>query len=150
MSEVLKIRPAQREDIAAILALLADDDLKKVPLQAVGPEHLKAFAEIASDPGQFLAVAELADEVVATMQISFIPGLARGGMRRALIEGVRVARARRGQGLGHALFAWAKDLCRERGCGLIQLMMDKRREDTGRFYESLGFSRQHDGFRLYL
>lgn len=38
-----------------------------------------------------LAVGEIAGEIVATLQLTYIPGLSRGGAWRAQLEGVRVA-----------------------------------------------------------
>ena len=51
--------------------------------RAVGQQH---------DPEkqQLLAVATRGGEVVGTLQLTVIPGLSRRGMRRALIEAVRV------------------------------------------------------------
>ena len=48
------------------------------------------------------------------------------------------------------MFEWAMAMCRERGCGLVQLTTDKTRPDALRFYESLGFEASHDGMKLNL
>jgi GNAT superfamily N-acetyltransferase len=146
----LLIRKAAHGDIAAILALLADDDLAKLGEGGVTPQHESAFEAVDCDKNQFLAVAEREGKIVGTLQITFIPGLARSGMWRAQIEGVRIARPMRGQGLGHELLRWAIDRSKDRNCKLIQLFMDKRRSDAHRFYEELGFKANHQGFRLYL
>ena len=45
---------------------------------------------------------------------------------------------------------WAIAQCREKGCELVQLAMDKTRTDTLRFYESLGFKASHEGMKLDL
>ena len=45
--------------------------------------------------------------VLATMQLSFLPGLARRGAWRAQIEAVRVRQDYCGRGLGEAMFRWA-------------------------------------------
>jgi GNAT superfamily N-acetyltransferase len=63
---------------------------------------------------------------------------------------VRIAASRRGQGIGHVMIEWAIAECRKRGCGLVQLTMNKSREDTLRFYKSLGFEATHEGFKLTL
>ena len=44
----------------------------------------------------------------------------------------------------------AAERARTRGCGLIQLTSDKRREDAHRFYVALGFADSHEGFKLAL
>jgi ribosomal protein S18 acetylase RimI-like enzyme len=150
LSTEFLIRRAAPEDVGAILALLADDDLRKLKVASVTPRHLTAFDEINRDSNQLLAVAELGGETVGCLQLTFIPGLSRNGMERCQIEGVRIARHLRGKSLGKQMLRWAIGICRERGCGLVQLFMDKKRLDAQRFYESLGFKASHQGFRLYL
>jgi GNAT superfamily N-acetyltransferase len=144
------MRRANREDVGAILALLADDDLHKLEDVSVTPRHMAAFDGIDRDSNQLLAVAELGGETVGCLQLTFIPGLSRNGMERCQIEGVRIARHLWGKNLGRQMLNWAIATCRDRGCGLIQLLMDKKRLDAHRFYESLGFKANHQGFRLYL
>lgn len=144
------IRQATPEDLPAIVALLADDDLGKTREAPGDPCYAEAFAAIAADPNQFLAVVDDGGTVVGCLQLSFIPGLSLKGMWRGQIESVRIATARRGQGLGHLMIDWAIAECRRRGCGLVQLTMNKSRKDSHRFYESLGFEATHEGFKLVL
>lgn len=144
------IRQATPEDLSAIVALLADDDLGKAREAPGDPCYAEAFAAIAADPNQFLAVVDDGGEVVGCLQLSFIPGLSLKGMWRGQIESVRIATARRGQGLGHLMIDWAIAECRRRGCGLVQLTMNKSRKNSHRFYESLGFEATHEGFKLVL
>lgn len=87
--------------------------------------------------------------VVATLQISLIPGLSRFGMWRAMLENVFVDPEQRGTGVGTALMHWAMDYCRQAGCGMIQLTSNKQRKDAHRFYSRLGFTATHEGFKLY-
>lgn len=144
------MRKASQEDVGAILALLADDDLHKLESASIAPRHLSVFDRIDRDSNQLLAVAELGGETVGCLQLTFIPGLSRNGMERCQIEGVRIARHLRGKNLGREMLKWAIATCRDRGCGLVQLLMDKKRLDAHRFYESLDFKANHQGFRLYL
>jgi len=65
-----------------------------------------AFAPIDGDPAQVLVAATDGIDVVATMQLSFIPGLTRRGALRAQAEAVRVAASHRSLGLGAAMFEW--------------------------------------------
>jgi GNAT superfamily N-acetyltransferase len=69
---------------------------------------------------------------------------------RAQIEAVRVRRDYRGRGLGGAMFQWAIEESRRRGCVLVQLTTDKSRSDAHRFYERLGFIASHEGLKLAL
>ena len=133
--------------------MLADDVLgqsREDPGPPLNPAYADAFAAIERDPNQFMAVLEDAGEVVGYLQLSFIPGLSLKGMLRGQIESVRIAASRRGLGLGHVLLRWAIEECRHRGCGLVQLAMNKSREDTLRFYKSLGFVASLEGFKLTL
>jgi GNAT superfamily N-acetyltransferase len=112
--------------------------------------YLRAFEAIDADPHQFLAVGEDAGEVVATLQLTFIPGLSRRGADRALIEAVRVRADRRSDGLGSTLIKWAVEEARRRGCGLVELTTDASRTGAHRFYDRLGFEQSHLGFKLIL
>ncbi len=89
-------------------------------------------------------------EVIACLQLTVIPGLSRGGMRRALVEAVRVRADLRGQRIGQALMEEAVRRARARNCGLMQLTTDKRRADAHRFYLRLGFEATHEGMKLRL
>lgn len=152
-SNNLRFRKAVRADVPAIVALLADDELgaRRESLDDVALRgYLEAFEEIASDPSELLCVAQLGAEVVGTLQLSFIPGLSRGGAIRCQIEAVRVSSAHRRQRIGEALIEWAVGECRARGCSLVQLTTDKRRLDAHRFYERLGFAASHVGFKREL
>lgn len=146
-------RKARRSDLQAIVAMLADDPIgatREDPGDAPAPAYADAFEAIDGDERQELIVAERDGAIVGTLQLTFIPGLSRGGMWRALIEGVRIARDARGAGLGSRLIERAVERATERGCGLVQLTSDKRRQDAIRFYEELGFRSTHEGMKLII
>lgn len=147
----LTIRQAKVTDVPPIITLLADDEIgasRETPNDRA--PYDESFAAIAADPNQLLVVGERGGEIVATMQLTFIPGLSRRGTWRAQIEGVRVASTARGDGLGEKLMQWAIEQARSRGCALVQLTSDARRQDAHRFYERLGFEASHTGFKLSL
>jgi GNAT superfamily N-acetyltransferase len=146
-------RRATVADLPVIVALLADDELGRTREDASLPldaRYVDAFGAIDRDPNQLLVVGVRGDIVIGCMQLTFIPGVSRLGMWRALIESVRVASSERGRGAGRAMFEWAFGECRRRGCELVQLTTDKRRDDARRFYESLGFEPTHDGMKKAL
>lgn len=148
------LRSARAEDVTAIVDLLAADQLGAVRDgvrdDADLAAYTKAFQAIDADPAHLLIVAETDGEIVGTMQLSFLPGLARRGGLRAQIEAVRVADSTRGNGLGRAMMQWAIEEARRRGCALVQLTSDKSRTDAHRFYERLGFVASHEGMKLHL
>lgn len=152
-AETVDLRPARRGDLEAIVAMLADDALGSGRENAslpLAPAYVEAFQAIDEDPNQLLAVATSSGKVVGTLQLSFIPGIARTGMWRGQIEAVRIAQAFRNSGLGQQMFEWAIAQCSARGCGLVQLTTDKSRPDAHRFYDRLGFEASHLGYKLKL
>jgi GNAT superfamily N-acetyltransferase len=142
--------------VPAILDLLADDEITRDRGFGVVPEEVDAaiwaaFEAIDADPRNELLVVEADDgQVIGTCQLTFIPGLSRGGAERMTIEAVRVRADQRGSGLGRRLMTFAVERARERGCRMVQLTTDKRRTDAHRFYAALGFVPSHEGMKLTL
>lgn len=116
----------------------------------VGEAYERAFAAIVADPRNEVMVLVEGGTVVGCLQMTYIPGLGKGGAERALVEAVRIRADRRGGGLGRVLMERAAGRARGRGCALVQLTSDKRREDAHRFYASLGYAPSHEGFKLVL
>ncbi|GAA3910018.1 GNAT family N-acetyltransferase [Streptomyces gulbargensis] len=145
------LRPAARAELPDVLALLAGEETVVDPASVVVTEaYERAFAAIAADPRNELLVLVDGGLVLGCLQATYIPGLGKGGAERALFEAVRIRADRRGGGLGRDLMERAVARARGRGCALVQLTSDKRREAAHRFYASLGFARSHDGFKLAL
>ncbi|MEU5594132.1 GNAT family N-acetyltransferase [Streptomyces sp. NPDC020298] len=151
MGDHFEIRAAVADDIPAIIGMLADDPLGA---QRESPDdlspYLSAFKRLDADPNQHLVVAEREGRVVGTLQLTTIPGLSRRGATRSIIEGVRIHADERGSGLGTRLIEWAIEESRRLGCQLVQLTSDTTRTDAHRFYERLGFTASHVGFKLPL
>jgi ribosomal protein S18 acetylase RimI-like enzyme len=148
----ITLRRAEGPDLPGIVDLLADDPLGSTPEGAgTGYDaYERAFEDISADPRQLLVVAVDDQRIVATLQLTVIPGLSRRGARRAQIEAVRVGRGYRSRGLGAAMIQWAIGESAARGCVLVQLTSDKSRVDAHRFYERLGFTATHEGFKMGL
>jgi GNAT superfamily N-acetyltransferase len=149
----LIFRRATEADVPAIIRMLADDMLG-ASREAIGaeslPQYLDAFRAIDADTNQFLLVLDDGTGIVGTLQLTFIAGLARGGLKRGLVEAVRVASGRRGEKIGEAMFAWVLEKCRREGCGIVQLTTDKSRTAAHRFYDRLGFEPSHIGYKMML
>ncbi|MFF8873787.1 GNAT family N-acetyltransferase [Streptomyces massasporeus] len=147
----LEIRAAVADDVPAIVGMLADDPLGA---QRESPDdlapYLSALERLSADPNQRLVVAVREGRVVGTLQLTIIPGLSRRGATRSIVEGVRIHADERGSGLGTELIEWAIQESRGQGCQLVQLTSDKTRADAHRFYERLGFTASHTGFKLQL
>ncbi|MFC8090685.1 GNAT family N-acetyltransferase [Streptomyces sp. NPDC057301] len=147
----LEIRAAVADDVPAIVGMLADDPLGA---QRESPDdlvpYLDALERLSADPNQHLVVAVREGRVIGTLQLTIIPGLSRMGATRSIIEGVRVHADERGSGLGTQLIEWAVAESRRQNCQLVQLTTDKSRTDAHRFYERLGFTASHLGFKIQL
>lgn len=149
----IRIREARADDLAAMVALLADDPLGATREDAsdpLAPAYDDAFRAIDADPNQALLVADDGTTVVGLLQLTFIPSLTYRGSWRAQIEGVRIARSMRSSGLGRRLVTHAVELAEARGCRLVQLTTDRKRPRALAFYESLGFVASHEGLKLHL
>lgn len=146
-------RDADREDLTAIIELLADDPLGALRELLTNPlpqSYLDAFDAISADPNNRLIVAVLGGQIAGTMQLTFLPGLSHQGSWRCQIEGVRISKSFRSQGVGRRMIEWAIGQAAERGCRFVQLTSDKTRSDALRFYENLGFKASHAGMKLRL
>ena len=151
MPAAVVIDRARTEDVAAIVALLADDVLGARREDPADQEpYLAAFEVIDADPHQFLAVARRDGRVVGTLQLTFLPGLSHRGATRAQVEAVRVHADERGSGLGSEMMAWAETQARGRGASMLQLTSDATRGEAHRFYERLGYAASHVGFKKRL
>jgi ribosomal protein S18 acetylase RimI-like enzyme len=148
----IRIRPAQGDDVAAIVAMLADDALgrgRERLEDPLPPSYLQAFERVDRDPNIQLVVAEgEGGEVVGCLQLCILPGLSSQGASRGLIEDVRVAGHCRSRGIGEQLVQWALAEARGQGCKLVELLTHNTRVDAQRFYARLGFQASHVGMTI--
>jgi GNAT superfamily N-acetyltransferase len=111
--------------------------------------YQRALRDMEDDAGGVL-VAEVDGEVVGVCQLIVFRHLqARGGLC-AEIESVHVHPDRRAQGIGTVLVRTAIERARTAGCYRVQLTSNEVRHDAHRFYERLGFTSSHLGFKLAL
>lgn len=143
----IDFRDAREADVPAILTLLTDDVLGKGREGAALDTYLAAFREVEADANNTVIVGEVGDQIVATYHLTFIPGLSLEASRRAQLEAVRVANQMRGRKVGEAMIADAEVRARAAGCRLMQLTMNKTRSDAARFYQCLGFTPSHIGYK---
>jgi ribosomal protein S18 acetylase RimI-like enzyme len=147
----VSIRPARREDVPAMIAMLADDHLGRArervedPLPAV---YYQAFERVERDQNLTLVVAESEGRVVGCLQLAVLPGISSQGGMRGLLEDVRVATDCRSRGIGEQLVQWAMTEAKARGCNLVELLTHQTRVDAQRFYKRLGFTASHVGMTV--
>lgn len=152
-SDAIACREAVRADLPAIIGLLNDDRFGQARNPVFDQEAARyeaAFDDILADPNNGYIVSERDGRLIGCYQLTFIRGLSYTGGTRAQIESVRIASDLRGSGLGSAMMRDAIERARARGCVLVQLTTDVRREHTRRFYERLGFAASHYGMKLWL
>ena len=151
-TSTVTIRPARRDDVGAIVGMLADDALgrgRERIEDPLPPSYFRAFEAVERDPNIQLVVAQDGDgAVIGCLQLCILPGLSSQGASRALIEDVRVASHCRSRGIGEQLVQWAVGEARGRGCKLVEFLTHNTRVDAQRFYERLGFARSHVGMTL--
>lgn len=153
MQNNFNIRKACFDDVSHIVKLLANDMLGKQRENYQNPlpqEYYDAFAEIDADKNNYLIVVEDNGKIIGTSQLTIITYLTYRGGKRGQIEGVRIDEAYRGQGIGKLMIEWSIKKSREFGCHLVQLTMDKQRDETIQFYKKLGFVASHEGLKLHL
>jgi ribosomal protein S18 acetylase RimI-like enzyme len=148
----VKIRPARHDDVAVIVAMLADDALgrgRERIEDPLPPSYFRAFAEVERDPNIQLVVAEgEGGDVIGCLQLCILPGLSSQGASRALIEDVRVASHCRSRGIGEQMVQWAVAEAQGKGCRLVELLTHNTRVDAQRFYARLGFAASHVGMTV--
>jgi len=147
------LREATEHDLDALIALLADDPISAArgdhASPADRPAYLAALRSICADRANALIAADRSGALVATMQLTVIPGLARRGSTRLQVEAVRVASTERSAGIGSAMMRWVTDVAAPAlDAPLVQLTSDAERADAHRFYERLGFIGSHVGFKF--
>jgi GNAT superfamily N-acetyltransferase len=152
-TQAVTLREARRDEVPLIVAMLADDALGSTRDPVVDPlpaAYYDAFDAIAASRDNRLLIAELDGEVVGSLQITFIPGLAKVGATKMLVEQVRVVSPRRGTGIGGEIVAAVVALARARHCKSVELASHRTRTDAHRFYARLGFVASHVGMTLAL
>lgn len=105
------LRSAEESDVPAVAALLdpGDEPVDLAP-------YLRAFRSVDADPAHLLLVAEdLGGRIAATLHLVVVPGLARRGAVRGLLDDVRVGDAAHRDVLEETLLRWAADEACARG-----------------------------------
>jgi GNAT superfamily N-acetyltransferase len=146
----VSVRPAQPDDLARAVELFELGGL------VAGKEdrtdlssYEAAFTEIGDSQGGLL-VADRDGEVVGVCQLIVFRHLQSRGGLCAEVESVHVHPDHRGNGIGTTLMEAAIERARELGCYRVQLTSNVARTEAHRFYEALGFTSSHRGFKLVL
>jgi len=147
------IRRAEQRDIAAIIALFADDAVGghgDTNDESARPDYEAAFEAIAANPLSQIHVAELGGEVVGTFQTTIVTTMSGRGASSVLLSAVQTRRDMRSKGVGHAMIRHVVETARTSGAAFVQLTSNSLRTDAHRFYEREGFAKSHTGFKMKL
>ncbi len=147
------VREAAEGDVPRIVELLAQLslDAQREELGPPLPESYRAaFREVEADPRQRLLVAEAEGRIVGAASLVIVPNLSHQGQPYAIVENVVIDATARGGGYGELLLRYAMEEARRAGCYKLSLTSNKQRSDAHRFYERLGFTATHEGFRVDL
>ena len=153
--DAILLRRASVRDLDSLMALLSDDPVSASRGDSAAeidrPAYQDALEQIVTDPAnEILLAIDGAGCAVGTLQLTRIPGMARRGSTRLLVEAVRVRSDLRSAGIGGAMMRWVMDVAAvELEANLIQLTSDAARVDAHRFYERLGFVASHVGFKYF-
>jgi GNAT superfamily N-acetyltransferase len=139
-STVGAIRPAEQNDVPAILALvreLAVYEKEPDAVDATESDFRLALFPEGHAPTAFAHVAEVHGEIVgmAIWYVTFSTWTGRGGI---WLEDLFVLPQHRGSGLGKRLLATLAELCAERGYGRLEWWVLKWNTPSIGFYDSLG------------
>jgi GNAT superfamily N-acetyltransferase len=132
--------------------LIARDELPQLlglyqylhPVDAALPaEHViqALWDSIISDPRLYYIVADSAEQLVATCNLSIVPNLTRGARPYGIIENVVTHPMYRRQGLGTLILRYALTIGWQQNCYKVMLLTASKQEETLRFYERAGFKR---------
>lgn len=152
-TDFLIIEKARPDDLPAVVALHEADaiaghgDVWRPETQGA---YREALAAIEAHPDHALYVARRGDEVIGSFLLSFLPGITGQGAWHAQLRSVQVRADCRSAGIGARMVAEAERLSQARHVGWIELTSNKLRKDAHRFYELLGYSRSHEGFKKKL
>ncbi|WP_454745536.1 GNAT family N-acetyltransferase [Ciceribacter selenitireducens] len=147
------IRQAREEDVAAVVALLAADDIGghgDTTDEAARADYLDAFRTLQQTPRETLYVAECEGEIVGTFQTLLTTTLSGRGGTSMIVEAVQTRSDMRGRGIGGQMIGFCLEEARRLGLRQVQLTSNAARTDAHRFYERLGFAKSHFGFKYKL
>jgi len=141
------VREATAEDLRGVLALYAQPELDDGEVLSV-EEAESIYDCMHAYPHYRLYVAERQGRVVGTFTLLIKRNLSHLGAASAVVESVAVEPSEQGKGIGRAMMAFARELCRKAGCYKMALSSNLRRGRAHEFYDGLGFERHGYSFQV--
>jgi L-amino acid N-acyltransferase YncA len=148
------VRPATTTDLPAVLGVYSQrrPTAGNVASQLVSDQQRVTWMRMMAIDDLVVYVVEEDGVAIGTVSMVIIPNLTYDCRPTAIVETVAVVASHRRRGVGRAMLRQAVADARTAGCFKVQVVSHKRYADDGAhaFYESLGFSAEAEGFRLYL
>lgn len=140
------VRLIQFNELGKLLELYKH--LNKDDPEVTKDESLKQlWNDIYEDPNMFYIVVDIGGEIVSSCMLTIIRNLTRNAKPFGLIENVVTHLNYRKKGYGRKVLSKALELAWERNCYKVMLLTGSKKEETLRFYDSLGFkSGEKTGF----
>lgn len=150
MNEIaVNCREACRDDLSAVLRLHGQPELDDGRVLDLA-EAESRFERITSYPDYRIYVAQHQGRIVGTFALMIMDNLAHMGAPSAIIEDVAVDPEWHRRGIGTQMMQHAIQRCRDKGCYKAVLSSNLKRKKAHAFYESLGFERHGNSYRIDL
>ena len=134
----MKIRPAKREEVGAVLQLIHDlAHYEKAPNEVEATEKELLSTIFSEEPKVFCDVVEV-DGEIAGMAIWFLNYSTWQGKHGIYLEDLFIKPEYRGRGYGKALLQHLARICEEKGYGRFQWWVLDWNSPAIEFYRSLG------------
>jgi GNAT superfamily N-acetyltransferase len=139
---MLKIKEAVIEDVDGLHELYMRHLTQAPPAEPQDLAQWSALLEkLIADSDYHLLVGEENGEIVSSVTLVVIRNLTHNLRPYSIIENVVTHSDHRKKGFAGRLMDAACDIAKANGCYKIMLMTGSKQEDTLKFYESCGFSR---------
>lgn len=138
MSAVIRIRPAERTDVALLFSLIVElAEYERAAERVIGSEDLLRDGLFGRQPSAEAVIAELDQAPVgfALFFGTFSTWLCRPGM---WLEDLYVSPEHRRTGVGRVLLSHVAQLAVQRGCGRVEWSALHWNASALAFYEALG------------
>lgn len=96
---------------------------------------------IFNTPNLYYIVADMDGELISTCNITIIKNLTRNARPYGIIENVVTHKAHRNKGYGKRVLQKAVEIAKANNCYKVMLLTGSKKEETLKFYESSGFSK---------
>ena len=144
---MIKIRKLAHKDIETLISLYEifwgeKSDRKKME---------RKLKDLENNDSYIFLCAEKENKVIGTIQGVICEELYGDCQPFLLMENLVVDKAYRKQGVGKTLLDSLENIAKNRGCTQILFITESNREDTIKFYESVGYNLEtHRGFKKSL